>query len=57
MLLRDIARNMFLWTVVLVHLIPGNVKNIKREIKSAAREIESPVSVIRLMVDRKLMSS
>ena len=57
MLLRAIARNMFLWTVVLGHLIPGIVKNITSEIRSAAREIESPVRVIKLMVERKLMST
>ena len=57
MLLRAIAINMFLWTVVLAHSMPGMVKNMISEIRSAAREIESPVRVIKLMVERKLMST
>ena len=49
--------NMFLCTVFLAQLREGSKKKIRREMIRVAKEIVRPVSVMWLMVERKLTST
>ena len=49
--------NMFLWTVFLAQVREGKEQRQRRDSRRAARETDRPVTVMWLMVDRKLTST
>ena len=55
--MRAMDRNMFLWMVFLAQLRQGKDKNMRRERRSVANEIERPATVMWFIVEWKLTST